>query len=306
MTSYGTVLDKVGNTPLVELRRIGAKTGARIVVKLEYFNPLSSVKDRVGLAMVADAEAQGLLGPGALMIEPTSGNTGIALAMVAAARGYRLILTLPDNASEERVKLLRHLGADVELTPANRGMLGAVQRARAIQQENEESIILQQFENPANPRAHETTTGPEIWADTHGEVDVFIAGVGTGGTITGVSRFLKAQKPEAKSIAVEPHSAAVLSGKPPAPHPIQGIGAGFIPSNLDRTLLDEVMPIRADHAFKMARRLALEEGILAGISSGANVHAAVEYAKRPENEGKTIVTVICSCGERYLSTPLFK
>jgi cysteine synthase A len=275
-------------------------------VKLEFFNPLSSVKDRVGLAMVADAEERELLGPGTLMIEPTSGNTGIALAMVAAARGYRLILTLPDNASEERIKLLRHMGADVELTPANRGMMGAVQRARAIQQENEGSIILQQFENPSNPRVHETTTGPEIWADTNGEVDVFIAGVGTGGTITGVTRFLKAQKPSVKSIAVEPHSSAVLSGKPPAPHPIQGIGAGFIPSNLDRSLLDEVVPVRADHAFKMARRLALEEGILAGISSGANVHAALEYAKKPENEGKTIVTIICSCGERYLSTPLFK
>jgi cysteine synthase A len=275
-------------------------------VKLEFFNPLSSVKDRVGLAMVADAEERELLGPGTLMIEPTSGNTGIALAMVAASRGYRLILTLPDNASEERIKLLRHMGADVELTPANRGMMGAVQRARAIQQENEGSIILQQFENPANPRAHETTTGPEIWADTNGEVDVFIAGVGTGGTITGVTRFLKGQKPALKSIAVEPHSSAVLSGKPPAPHPIQGIGAGFIPSNLDRSLLDEVVPVRADHAFKMARRLALEEGILAGISSGANVHAALEYAKKPENEGKTIVTIICSCGERYLSTPLFK
>jgi cysteine synthase A len=296
----------VGNTPLVELRRIGTKGGARILVKLEFFNPLSSVKDRVGLAMVADAEERELLGPGTLMIEPTSGNTGIALAMVAAARGYRLILTLPDNASEERIKLLRHMGADVELTPANRGMMGAVQRARAIQQENEGSIILQQFENPSNPRVHETTTGPEIWADTNGEVDVFIAGVGTGGTITGVTRFLKAQKPSVKSIAVEPHSSAVLSGKPPAPHPIQGIGAGFIPSNLDRSLLDEVVPVRADHAFKMARRLALEEGILAGISSGANVHAALEYAKKPENEGKTIVTIICSCGERYLSTPLFK
>lgn len=306
MTSYGTVLDRVGNTPLVELRRIGTKGGARILVKLEFFNPLSSVKDRVGLAMVADAEERELLGPGTLMIEPTSGNTGIALAMVAAARGYRLILTLPDNASEERIKLLRHMGADVELTPANRGMMGAVQRARAIQQENEGSIILQQFENPSNPRVHETTTGPEIWADTNGEVDVFIAGVGTGGTITGVTRFLKGQKPALKSIAVEPHSSAVLSGKPPAPHPIQGIGAGFIPSNLDRSLLDEVVPVRADHAFKMARRLALEEGILAGISSGANVHAALEYAKKPENEGKTIVTIICSCGERYLSTPLFK
>ncbi len=306
MTSYGTVLDKVGNTPLVELRRIGAESGARILVKLEFFNPLSSVKDRVGLAMVADAEDRGLLGLGALMIEPTSGNTGIALAMVAAARGYRLILTLPDNASQERIKLLRHLGADVELTPANRGMLGAVQRARAIQQENEGSIILQQFENPANPKAHETTTGPEIWDETNGEVDTFLAGVGTGGTITGVSRFLKSKKAGVQSIAVEPHSSAVLSGKPPAPHPIQGIGAGFIPSNLDRSLLDDVMPIRADHAFQMARRLAVEEGILAGISSGANVHAALEYAKKPENAGKTIVTVICSCGERYLSTPLFK
>jgi cysteine synthase A len=306
MASIRTVLDTVGDTPLVELRRITAGARARVLVKLEFFNPLASVKDRVGLAMVKDAEDRGLLGPGATLVEPTSGNTGIALAFVAAARGYRLVLTLPDNASDERIRLLTHLGAEVELTSASRGMMGAVQRARAIQQERDGAVVLQQFENPANPAAHEATTGPEIWRDTAGEVDVFVAGVGTGGTISGVSRFIKSKNPNLMSIAVEPHSSAVLSGKPPAPHPIQGIGAGFIPGNLDRSLLDAVVPVRADDAFKMARRLAKEEGILAGISSGANVHAALEEAKKPENAGKTIVTVICSFGERYLSTPLFK
>lgn len=306
MSPTRTILDTVGETPLVELRRIPASAGARVLVKLEFFNPLSSVKDRVGLAMVRDAEERGLISDGATLVEPTSGNTGIALAFVAAARGYRLILTLPDNASEERVRLLRHLGAEVELTSANRGMMGAVQRARAIQRERDNAVMLQQFDNPANPGAHAATTGPEIWRQTEGAIDVFVAGVGTGGTITGVSRYIKSQKPELRSVAVEPYSAAVLSGKPPAPHPIQGIGAGFIPGNLDRSLVDDVVPVRAKHAFEMARRLAKEEGILAGISSGANVHAAVEQARRPENAGKTIVTVICSFGERYLSTPLFK
>lgn len=306
MTVYASITDTIGNTPLIELQRMSEGLGARVLVKVEFFNPLSSVKDRIGRAMIDDAEERGLIGPGSVLIEPTSGNTGIALAYVAAARGYKLILTMPDAMSVERRKLLQHLGAQVELTPWALGMMGAVDRARAIAREREGAVILQQFENPANPRAHELSTGPEIWKDSEGSVDIFVAGVGTGGTITGVGRHLKAMNPEVKVIAVEPETSAVLSGKPPGPHPIEGIGAGFIPRNLDVELLDEIMMMRADRAFTTARRLALEEGILAGISSGANVAAALELAARPENKGKTIVTVICSCGERYLSTPLFK
>lgn len=301
-----SILDNVGNTPLVGLSRITEGLAARVLVKVEYFNPLSSVKDRIGLAMVRDAEEKGLLAPGCTLIEPTSGNTGIALSFVAAARGYNLILTMPDNASIERIKLLRHMGARVETTPAPLAMIGAVERAHALQRENEGAIILQQFENPANPAAHEATTGPEIWEASDHNVDIFVSGVGTGGTITGVSRYLKSQNPEMKTVALEPECSAVLSGKAPGPHPIEGIGAGFIPTNLDLSVVDDIRGVRADNAFKMARRLAREEGILAGISSGANVHAAVELAKKKENAGKTIVTVICSCGERYLSTPLFK
>ncbi|MCB9507942.1 MAG: cysteine synthase A [Myxococcales bacterium] len=303
---HKSILDTVGNTPLVGVPRIAADLPATVLVKVEYFNPLSSVKDRIGLAMVRDAESRGLLGPGALLIEPTSGNTGIALAFVAAARGYGLILTMPDSASVERMRLLRHLGARVELTPGPLAMLGAVERARAIQREHAGAVTLQQFDNPANPAAHEATTGPEIWRDTEGSVDIFVAGVGTGGTISGVSRFLKRQKADIRAVAVEPDASAVLSGKPPGQHPIEGIGAGFVPSNFDRTVVDDIVTVRGEDAFKMARRLAMEEGILAGISSGANVHAAVDLARRPENEGKTIVTVIASCGERYLSTPLFR
>lgn len=306
MTVYASITDTIGNTPLIELNRMTAGLKARVLVKVEFFNPLSSVKDRIGRAMIDDAEAKGLLGPGSVLIEPTSGNTGIALAFVAAARGYKLILTMPDAMSIERRKLLTHLGAQVELTPWALGMMGAVDRARAIAREREGAVILQQFENPANPAAHEKTTGPEIWRDTEGQIDIFVTGVGTGGTITGVGRYLKAQNPNVKVIAVEPETSAVLSGRPPGPHPIEGIGAGFIPRNLDTSLLDEILMMRADRAFSTARRLALEEGILAGISSGSNVAAALDLASRPENAGKTIVTVICSCGERYLSTPLFK
>lgn len=306
MTVYASITDTIGKTPLIELRRMTEGLEARVLVKVEFFNPLSSVKDRIGRAMIDDAEERGLIGPGSVLIEPTSGNTGIALAFVAAARGYKLILTMPDAMSVERRKLLKHLGAEVELTPWALGMMGAVDRARAIAREREGAVILQQFENPANPRAHELTTGPEIWDDSEGSVDIFVAGVGTGGTVTGVGRHLKKMNSEVKVIAVEPETSAVLSGKPPGPHPIEGIGAGFIPRNLDVELLDEVMMMRADIAFTTARRLALEEGILAGISSGANVAAALELAARPENKGKTIVTVVCSCGERYLSTPLFK
>ncbi len=306
MGVYGSITEAVGGTPLVELKRVTEGLHARVLVKVEYFNPLSSVKDRIGLSMIRAAESRGEIGEGTVLIEPTSGNTGIALAFVAAARGYRLILTMPDAASVERRKLLKHLGARVELTPGALGMMGAVERARQLASEETSALILQQFDNPANPAAHESTTGPEIWRDTDGQVDVFVAGVGTGGTITGVSRYLKAQKPGLKTIALEPETSAVISGRPPGPHPIEGIGAGFVPSNLDVSLLDEVRSVRADQAFRMARRLAVEEGILAGISSGANVSAALDIAARPEHRGQTIVTVICSCGERYLSTPLFK
>lgn len=306
MTVHASIIDTIGRTPLIELQRMTEGVSARVLVKIEFFNPLSSVKDRIGRAMIEDAEEKGLIGPGSVLVEPTSGNTGIALAFVAAAQGYELILTMPEGLSIERQKLLEHLGATVELTPSTLGMMGAVDRARAIAQERENALVLQQFENPANPLAHERTTGPEIWQDADGKVDIFVAGVGTGGTITGVGRYLKKQNPDIQVIAVEPDSSAVLSGQPPGPHPIQGIGAGFIPRNLDVDILDEVIRMRGDVSFSTARRLALEEGILAGISSGGNVAAALEVAARPENKGKTIVTVICSCGERYLSTPLFK
>lgn len=306
MTVYASIVDTIGHTPLVELQRMTEGVGARVLVKIEFFNPLSSVKDRIGRAMIADAEDKGLIGPGSVLVEPTSGNTGIALAFVAAAQGYELILTMPEGLSTERQKLLTHLGATVELTPSTLGMMGAVDRARAIAQERDDALVLQQFENPANPLAHERTTGPEIWKDAEGNIDIFVAGVGTGGTITGVGRYLKQQNPDIKIVAVEPDTSAVLSGQPPGPHPIQGIGAGFIPRNLDVDLLDEVIRMRGDLSFSTSRRLALEEGILAGISSGGNVAAALELAARPENKGKTIVTVICSSGERYLSTPLFK
>jgi cysteine synthase A len=305
MAVFQSIVQATGRTPLVELRRVSEGCVARVLVKVEFFNPMSSVKDRIGRAMVEDAEARGVLTPATVLIEPTSGNTGIALAFVAAARGIPLILTMPDSASVERRKLLRHLGARVELTPGALGMTGSVERANQLARETPGGLILQQFENPANPRAHEETTGPEIWDDTDGGMDVFVAGVGTGGTVTGVSRYWKARR-ALHTVAVEPDTSAVINGRPPGPHPIEGIGAGFIPGNLDRSLLDEVMMVRADQAFRMARRLATEEGILGGISSGANVAAAVEVAKRPELAGRTIVTVVCSCGERYLSTPLFK
>jgi cysteine synthase A len=306
MPVASSIIETVGRTPLVQLHRVTAGVGARVLVKVEFFNPLSSVKDRIGRAMIADAEERGLLGPDTTIVEPTSGNTGIALAFICAAKGYPLVLTMPDNASAERRKLLVQLGARVELTPASRGMMGAVDRARVIIRDRGNALMLQQFENPANPAAHEASTGPEIWSDTDGVVDAFVSGVGTGGTITGVSRYLRRHNPALRVVAVEPDRCAVLSGKPPGPHPIEGIGAGFVPRNLDRGLIDEVRIVRADQAFEMARRLAREEGILAGISSGANVHAAVELARRPEMAGCTIVTVICSCGERYLSTPLFE
>jgi cysteine synthase A len=306
MPVLSSITDAVGRTPLVELQRVTRGAKAKVLVKVEFFNALSSVKDRIGVAMIEAAEADGRLTPDTVLVEPTSGNTGIALAFVAAARGYELVLTMPDTASVERRRLLTHLGARVELTSGQLGMMGAVQRARQIVAESGRGLMLQQFENPANPATHERTTGPEIWSDTDGDVDVFIAGVGTGGTISGVGRALKARRPDVQVIAVEPDTSAVISGKPPGRHSIEGIGAGFVPGNLDVDLLDDVHTVRADKAIRMARRLAVEEGILAGISSGANVHAAVELARRPDMAGRTIVTVVCSSGERYLSTPLFK
>lgn len=299
------ISETVGRTPLVRLRRISQGLPAAIVGKVESRNPGGSVKDRIGLAMIADAEAKGLLKPGSVLVEPTSGNTGIALAMVAAAKGYRLILTMPESMSAERVALLRAFGAEVILTPGTL-MAEAVERARGIVRETPGAVMLQQFENPANPAAHRETTAKEIWEDTEGAVDCVVAGVGTGGTITGVGEVLKAKKPSVRMIAVEPKNAAVLSGGRPAPHYIQGIGAGFIPKILKRELIDEVMTATEDQAFEHARRLAAEEGILAGISAGAALSAAVTVAKREEMRGKMIVVILCDTGERYVTTPLFQ
>ena len=306
MPIYDDITQTVGGTPLVKLNRIGAGLGATIAVKLESRNPLGSVKDRIGVAMVEDAEAKGLIRPGATLIEPTSGNTGIALAFTAAAKGYKLILAMPESMSIERRRLLQVLGAELVLTPAEEGMPGAIRAAEKLVQENPDAIMLQQFDNPSNPAIHEKTTAQEIWADTDGQVDLFVAGVGTGGTLSGVAEGLKAKKQEIKAVAVEPEGSPVISGGKPGAHKIQGIGAGFVPNNLHTNLVDEVALVNGQQAGVMARRLAKEEGILCGISAGANVHAAVELAKRSENAGKLIVTVICDTGERYLSTWLFE
>ncbi len=301
------ITEAVGRTPLIELARFAPEGGARILGKAEFMNPLSSVKDRIGVSMVAAAERAGRLEPGkSVLVEPTSGNTGIALAFVAAARGYRLILTMPDTMSTERRNMLRALGAELVLTPGEKGMNGAIARASEIAAETSGAVILQQFENPANPDAHRRTTAEEIWADTGGEVDAIVAGVGTGGTITGVARVLKERRPGFRAVAVEPDDSPVLSGGEPGPHKIQGIGAGFVPGVLDRSVVDEVLRVTNEDAFAAARRLARTEGILAGISAGANVHAARQVAARPEFAGKTIVTILCDTGERYLSTPLFQ
>ena len=302
---YPSIVETVFDTPLVKLRRIVPADHATVLVKLEFFNALSSVKDRIGRSMIEAAEKAGILNPQTHIIEPTSGNTGIALAFVAAAKGYRLTLTMPESMSIERRALLQALGAQLELTPAKDGMRGAIARAEQLAATTANAWIPQQFENPANPAVHEATTGPEIWDDTQGKIDIFLAGVGTGGTITGVTRYLKSRKPEIQSIAVEPVDSAVISGGKPGPHKIQGIGAGFIPKNLDVSLLSGVETVSNEDAFTWARRLAREEGILAGISSGGNVAVAARLAARPENRGKVIVTVAPSCGERYLSTPLF-
>ncbi len=303
---FSDITQTIGHTPLVRLNRITKVLSATILVKLESANPLSSVKDRIGVAMIEAAETAGKLKPGSVIVEPTSGNTGIALAFVAAARGYRLILTMPETMSMERRQLLRILGAEVVLTEGAKGMRGAVEKAEEIAKTVLGSFIPQQFNNPANAEIHRKTTAEEIWKDTDGAVDIFIAGVGTGGTLTGVGEVLKQRKPSAKVIAVEPVDSAVLSGGKPGPHKIQGIGAGFVPGVLNTKIYDEVIQVRHEDAGDIARQLARQEGILGGISSGANVWAALEVAKRPESKGKTIVTVICDTGERYLSTWLFQ
>jgi cysteine synthase A len=303
--TYESVVQTTFDTPLVRLQHLVPPEHATVLVKLEFFNPLSSVKDRIGRSMIEAAEKAGTLTPDTHIIEPTSGNTGIALAFVAAAKGYQLTLTMPESMSIERRSLLQALGARLELTPAKDGMRGAIARAQELAASTPNSWVPQQFDNPANPAIHEATTGPEIWADTGGRVDFLVVGVGTGGTITGATRFLRRHNPHLQAIAVEPTDSAVISGGKGGPHKIQGIGAGFIPKNLDTSLLSGVETVANDEAFAWARRLAREEGILGGISSGANVAAAVRLAARPENRGKVIVTVAPSCGERYLSTPLF-
>jgi cysteine synthase A len=296
----------IGNTPLVRLNRVTAGCVATVAAKLEFFNPAHSVKDRIGAAMVAAMEADGRLEPGAsVIVEPTSGNTGIALAMVAAAKGYRCILTMPETMSVERRKVLRLLGAELVVTPAAEGMRGAIRRAVELLAEVPGAVMPQQFENPANPEVHERTTAEELWRDTDGGMDTFVAGVGTGGTMTGVGRVWKPRKPSVRLVAVEPTHSAVISGGQPGPHKIQGIGAGFVPANLDTSLIDETVQVTNDESFAMARRLAREEGILAGISSGAAAHAAVLVASRPENAGKLVVFVVPSTSERYISTDLF-
>ena len=302
---FNNVTEMVGNTPLVRLNRIASDAAATVVAKLEYQNPAHSVKDRIGLSMIEAAERDGLIGPDTVIVEPTSGNTGIALAMVCAQRGYRLVLTMPETASRERRKLLRAYGADLILTPGPEGMAGAIARANQIAAENPNAFIPQQFENPANPEVHRRTTAEEIWRDTGGQVDIVVSGVGTGGTITGVGEVLKARKPSVRMIAVEPAASAVLSGGQKGPHPIQGIGAGFVPEVLNTAIYDEVIAVEGDAAMDTARRMAREEGLLVGISSGAATWAALEVARREENAGKLIVVIIPSFGERYLSTALY-
>lgn len=307
MKVYESVDQLVGHTPLLELKRVEEAHGvsARILGKLEYFNPAGSIKDRIAKAMIDDAEAAGILKPGATIIEPTSGNTGIGLASIAAARGYQLILTMPETMSIERRNLIKAYGAKIVLTDGAKGMTGAIEKANELAAEIEGSFIPGQFINPANPAIHKATTGPEIWQDTDGTVDILVAGVGTGGTLTGIGQYLKEQNPEVKLVAVEPSDSPVLSEGRAGSHKIQGIGAGFVPEVLDTTLYDEVITVESDDAFAIGREIGREEGVLVGISSGAAVWAALELAKRPENEGKTIVAILPDAGERYLSTPMF-
>lgn len=305
---YGNIAELIGGTPLVEVQKIEEKERlkGRVAVKLEYFNPAGSVKDRVGKAMIEDAEAKGILKPGATIIEPTSGNTGIGLASLAAAKGYKAIFVMPETMSIERRKLLKGYGAEIVLTDGSKGMTGAIAKAEELAKEIPDSFLAGQFVNPANPAAHEKTTGPEIWQDTDGKVDIFVAGIGTGGTITGTGHYLKSQNPDVKVVAVEPASSPVLTKGTAGPHKIQGIGAGFVPEVLDTKVYDEVITVENEAAVETARLLAHEEGILAGISAGAALWAAIELAKRPENEGRLIVALLPDTGERYLSTELFE
>ncbi len=307
MTVFSSVLDLVGGTPLLEAKNLERELGlkAKILMKLEYLNPAGSVKDRIARAMILDAREKGLLKEGATLIEPTSGNTGIGLASMAASLGYRLILTMPETMSVERRNILKAYGAEIVLTDGARGMTGAIEKAKELAQEIPDSFIPGQFENPVNPKAHIETTGPEIWEDTQGQVDIFVAGVGTGGTITGVGTYLKEKNPNVKIVAMEPSDSPVLSGGKPGPHKLQGIGAGFIPDTLDTEIYDEILTIGSEEAFSGARQIAQKEGVLVGISSGAAFAAAVKLAKRPENEGKTIVVLLPDSGDRYYSTPLF-
>ena len=306
MKFHSTISSTIGSTPLVRLNRISEGIDAQIFAKLEFFNPLGSVKDRIAASMIEAAEVDGSIKPQTLIVEPTSGNTGIALAFICAAKNYRLCLTMPDTMSDERRKLLKHLGAELVLTPGAEGMKGAIGKAQEIIESEKDSFMPNQFGNPANPRAHRETTAEEIWRDTEGTVDILIAGVGTGGTITGVAQVIKPRKPSFKAIAVEPSNSPVLSGGEKGPHKIQGIGAGFIPEVLEQSLIDDVVTVTNEDAFETARNAALLEGLLCGISSGAAIWAALEVAKRPESAGKTIVVVLPSTGERYISTDLFK
>jgi len=303
---FDSITHTVFNTPLIRLQRVIPEHHATVLLKAESFNPMSSVKDRIAEAMIADAELRGLLSPDSVIVEPTSGNTGIALAFVCASRGYKVSLTMPESMSRERRVLLRALGAELILTPATEGMKGAIKKADEVAAETPNAWIPRQFDNPANPAIHEKTTGPEIWQATAGNIDILVAGVGTGGTITGSSRYIKSLKPSLQSIAVEPDASPIISGGDPGPHKIQGIGAGFIPNNLDKTILDGVERVTEQQAFEWARKLIAEEGIFSGISTGANVAAAAKLAALPENHGKTIVTIWASFGERYLSTDLFE
>lgn len=301
MNIANNITDLIGNTPLVKLNKLTEGLKATVVVKLESFNPLSSVKDRIAFSMISDAEDKGLIKDDTIIVEPTSGNTGIGLAYIAAVKGIKLVLTMPETMSLERRNLLKAFGAELVLTPGNLGMKGAIEKAQEIVDKNANAIILQQFQNPANPEIHRKTTAEEIWRDTDGKVDIFVAGVGTGGTITGTSETLKKKNPQIQSFAVEPLDSAVLSGNNPGPHKIQGIGAGFVPDVLNKDIYDGVITVSNEDAFATAKELAHQEGIFGGISAGGNIFAAIELAKKPENEGKLIVTVVCDTGERYLS-----